>query len=212
MVEVSLFPIPDLVAFPGTSLPLHVFEPRYRQMVQDCEQTGRLIAVTDVLKAIHKPKQPQSLAQSLNSNQTTYKPQEVFSAGRCEVVETLADGRILINIHMSCRLRMLQEMQSLPYRIVGCEVIEDDVEDDRQADNGLQELIHGRLVELVAAQDSNRAQALEAEGWMALDPGEFSFKLFQILRLDSAVMQQLLESTSPSERLTTIWQLLDQPS
>ena len=34
--EVALFPIPDLVAFPGTVIPLHVFEPRYRKMVHDC--------------------------------------------------------------------------------------------------------------------------------------------------------------------------------
>ena len=33
--EVALFPIPDLVAFPGTVIPLHVFEPRYRKMVHD---------------------------------------------------------------------------------------------------------------------------------------------------------------------------------
>lgn len=209
MIEVALFPIPDLVAFPGTMLPLHVFEPRYRQMVQDCESSGRMIAVTDVLKAIHQPKKPQTLEQSLSSNQTTYKPREVFSAGQCEVIETLADGRILINIHMSSRLRMLDEVQSLPYRIVSCEAIEDEVTtSDSVEEAELQATIHARLLELIGSQDEERAAELGLPEWMALTPADYSFKLFQVMRFDSGLMQQVLESQSAVERLTIIWQLL----
>lgn len=209
MIEVALFPIPDLVAFPGTMLPLHVFEPRYRQMVQDCESSGRMIAVTDVLKAIHQPKKPQTLEQSLSSNQTTYKPREVFSAGQCEVIETLADGRILINIHMSSRLRMLDEVQSLPYRIVSCEAIEDEVTtSDSVEEAELQATIHARLLELIGSQDEGRAAELGLPEWMALTPADYSFKLFQVMRFDSGLMQQVLESQSAVERLTIIWQLL----
>lgn len=209
MIEVALFPIPDLVAFPGTTLPLHVFEPRYRQMVQDCEGNGRMIAVTDVLKAIHKPKQPQTLEQSLASNQTTYKPREIFSAGRCEVLEILADGRILINIHMSQRLQMRNEVQSLPYRIVACEAIDDEPSTgDAHQDSELQSAIHRRVLELIGAQDQARAAELDTPDWAALPPAEYSFKLFQVLRFDSSVMQQVLESQSAGERLAIIWQLL----
>ena len=49
-VEVALFPIPDVVAFPGMVLPLHVFEPRYRQLVHDCVQDDRLVAVSHTQK------------------------------------------------------------------------------------------------------------------------------------------------------------------
>lgn len=209
MIEVALFPIPDVVAFPGTTLPLHVFEPRYRQMVQDCQSSGRMIAVTDVLKAIHKPKQPSTLEQSLSSNQTTYKPRDVFSAGRCEVLETLADGRILINIHMSQRLRMLAEVQSLPYRIVACEEVNDAPSTSTKAeDEQLQVSIHARLLELIGSEDKARAAQLDSEEWIGISPAEYSFKLFQILRFDSGIMQQVLESQSAGERLEIIWQLL----
>lgn len=209
MIEVALFPIPDLVAFPGTTLPLHVFEPRYRQMVQDCASSGRMIAVTDVLKAIHQPKKPQTLEQSLSSNQTTYKPRDVFSAGQCEVIETLADGRILINIHMSARLRMLDEVQSLPYRIVSCEAIEDEVAtSDSVQEAELQATIHARLLELIGAQDEARATELGLPEWVSLTPADYSFKLFQVMRFDSGLMQQVLESQSAGERLAIIWQLL----
>ncbi|HET9235496.1 MAG TPA: LON peptidase substrate-binding domain-containing protein [Candidatus Eisenbacteria bacterium] len=44
--ELPVFPLPNAVLFPGTSLPLNVFEPRYRQMVEDVLRHGRWIAVT----------------------------------------------------------------------------------------------------------------------------------------------------------------------
>jgi len=40
-----LFPLPQTVLFPGALLPLHVFEPRYRQMVRDVLETHRSMAV-----------------------------------------------------------------------------------------------------------------------------------------------------------------------
>jgi Lon protease-like protein len=43
--ELPIFPLPNAVLFPGTTLSLHVFEPRYRQMVEDVLRHGRWIAV-----------------------------------------------------------------------------------------------------------------------------------------------------------------------
>lgn len=48
-VEVPLFPLPKLVLFPGTLLPLHIFEPRYRDMLADALTTeSRLIAIAQL--------------------------------------------------------------------------------------------------------------------------------------------------------------------
>ena len=42
-----LFPLPNLVLFPHVVQPLHVFEPRYRQMIEDCLDTaGRIVLAT----------------------------------------------------------------------------------------------------------------------------------------------------------------------
>lgn len=38
-MRIPLFPL-DTVLFPGTALPLHIFEPRYREMIGECLQTG----------------------------------------------------------------------------------------------------------------------------------------------------------------------------
>ena len=43
---VPVFPLPDTVFFPGTSLPLHVFEPRYRELVRDVAEEDRLIVIS----------------------------------------------------------------------------------------------------------------------------------------------------------------------
>jgi Lon protease-like protein len=42
---IPLFPLPNLVFFPKTDLPLHIFEPRYREMVQDAENENRIIGM-----------------------------------------------------------------------------------------------------------------------------------------------------------------------
>lgn len=42
---IPLFPLPNLVFFPKTYLPLHIFEPRYRQMVQDAQKEHRIIGM-----------------------------------------------------------------------------------------------------------------------------------------------------------------------
>src|SRR5947199_7503065 len=42
---IRLFPLPNLVLFPGAMQPLHIFEPRYRQMTADALAGDRLIAM-----------------------------------------------------------------------------------------------------------------------------------------------------------------------
>jgi len=43
--HVRLFPLPNLVMFPGVMQPLHIFEPRYREMLEDALASDRLIAM-----------------------------------------------------------------------------------------------------------------------------------------------------------------------
>ncbi len=43
--SLPLFPLPNAVLFPGAFLPLHIFEPRYREMIRDVLQGHRALAV-----------------------------------------------------------------------------------------------------------------------------------------------------------------------
>lgn len=44
-MRIPIFPLPNVVFFPHTALPLHIFEPRYRQMVADCLRDDKRLAV-----------------------------------------------------------------------------------------------------------------------------------------------------------------------
>lgn len=52
--RLPLFPL-NVVLFPGTALPLHIFEPRYRQMLADCLKGSRRFGITAAGKASESP-------------------------------------------------------------------------------------------------------------------------------------------------------------
>ena len=205
--EVALFPIPDLVAFPGTVIPLHVFEPRYRKMVHDCVESGRKIGVCHTVKEIRPAKKQQSKDEALNQNQATYQPQAVFSAGPCEIKDLLDDGRIQASIDMVGRYRLIEEVQTLPYRVVRAERLEDcDAEEDYSEQT---QHITALLIELLGRQGKELAKILTSDDWADQTSSEFSNRLFQYIRFDAPRMQKLLELTSVVERLDAIERLLN---
>ena len=207
-ITVALFPIPDLVAFPGTLVPLHVFEPRYRTMVNDCIKDNRMIGVCHTKKEIRSAPSQQDIAKVLSSNQATYQPYETFSAGHCEVIEILDDGRIHAEIHMTTRLRSVNEVQTLPYRIVEAfELFDVDTNEDNKA---LQTTVNNRLMQLFQPQNPDLAKKLQEEDWQKQSAAEFSFKVFRFMRFEPWLMQELLEKSSVRERLTYLDELLQQ--
>ncbi len=209
MPSVALFPIPNMVSFPGTIVPLHVFEPRYRKLVHDCVAEGRMIGVCHTRKALSQPKRQQPIEEALASNQTSYEPEPVFSAGHCEILQTTPDGRILVNVHMQNRYSIVGEIQAIPYRIVECEAIEDEQDDGDPADlDTLKRQVNERLIDLVRPQSSELAEQLESEDWASIAAEDYSFRLFQFLKLDADYMQQVLETRNARDRLQLIWDLI----
>ncbi|MGQ9813843.1 MAG: LON peptidase substrate-binding domain-containing protein [Candidatus Roseilinea sp.] len=76
VVELPLFPL-NVVLFPGQTLPLHIFEPRYRAMIQRCIEEDAPFGVL--------------LAQDDDG-----EPYTIGTAARITQVERLADGRMNI--------------------------------------------------------------------------------------------------------------------
>ena len=101
---VPVFPLPGLVFFPGTVLPLHVFEPRYQRMVRDARAGQGLIALA-LLKPGWEPEY--------------YDAPEVHPLGcvgrLIEVVE-LPEGRFNIKLAGVCRAEFLSFESDIPYR------------------------------------------------------------------------------------------------
>jgi Lon protease-like protein len=198
-----------MVAFPGTIVPLHVFEPRYRQMVTDAVEQNRMIAVCHTKKEIRPAKDGQSMQDALKNNQATYQPVEVFSAGICEIIDTTADGRVYIHISMSKRLQLVHEVQTLPYRIVACSELEDVSQlasDDELME--YQKSITDSIVRMIGKHNPAKLSEFNSDEWLELSPIEFSFKVFQLVRFDADTMQSILEVTSNLERLKMVASLV----
>jgi Lon protease-like protein len=94
-LRVPVFPLPNVVFFPKTYLPLHIFEPRYRQMVADATQGSRCIAMA-LFKKGWEP--------DYYGNPAIYP---VLCVGRLVSVQSLSDGRsnILLQGLERCEIR-----------------------------------------------------------------------------------------------------------
>jgi Lon protease-like protein len=98
--EVPIFPLPQVVLFPGALLPLHIFEPRYRTMTQSALASNQLICMANVLDA--------SRVNALE------QPEIQNVAGLGEIVDhqRLDDGRF--NLLLLGRARVA--LQELPFQ------------------------------------------------------------------------------------------------
>ena len=99
-----LFPLPNLVFFPGTRLPLHVFEPRYRQMVADALESDKRFGIV-----LLRP----GWESDYFGAPAIY---ECGTVGTIEQAVPLDDGRFNILVHGDVRFRLVDEVGTVPYR------------------------------------------------------------------------------------------------
>jgi Lon protease-like protein len=210
MIEAALFPIPGSVNFPSVPCSLHVFEPRYRQMVRHCIDNSLLLGVCHTEKLLHANVKPQTTEEALSSNQSTYKPCAVFSAGPVDLVEELGDGRLLINVDHNIRLQLRREIQTLPFSIWQCEELADQsLSAAEMAELQLgKEKVLRRLLTLTHNVEAVQ-KVLHDEFWQDMPALQFSFAVTGLLGTEADVKQQLLEMTDPRQRLTTVLALLN---
>ena len=210
MIDVALFPIPNAVSFPWIPYPLHVFEPRYRQMVRHCIDEEMLMGVCHTEKVLHSHSREQTVEEALKSNQTTYKPCEVFSAGPVILLEELDDGRLLIQVDTQVRLQLREEKQTLPFSIWSAEELVDDAgpPGGEKAIEQCKEKILHRL--LAITHNSEKLQTiLKSDHWQNMPPQHFSFAVAGMLGMDADVAQHLLEITDTRQRLDTLLEIIN---
>ena len=110
---IPLFPLATVVFFPNTLLPLHVFEPRYRQMVKDIIDGERIIGMV-----LLKP----GWEKSYEGNPEIYS---VAGMGRIVNSEPLDDGRFNIVLYGLKRVKIIDIVKDIPYRLARVEILED---------------------------------------------------------------------------------------
>lgn len=97
-----VFPLPGALLLPRTRLPLHIFEPRYLTMLDDCLKTStRLIGM---IQPRETPNGEKRLAA-------------IGCAGRLTSFSETEDGRYMVTLSGLCRFRIREEVQGFaPYR------------------------------------------------------------------------------------------------
>lgn len=110
---IPLFPLPNIVFFPNSLLPLHVFEPRYRQMIEDIIDSERIIGMV-----LLKP----GWEKNYHDNP------EIFSVGcmgRIINMEVENDGNSNIVLYGLKRVRIVDILHDAPYRLARVKLVED---------------------------------------------------------------------------------------
>jgi uncharacterized protein len=108
--RIPLFPLPGVVLLPGTMLPLHIFEPRYRTMIADALLGDRTIGM-----AMLKP------GWEASDDDSRIYP--VGGAGEIVESEQLDDGRYNILLEGRFRFRVVEESAPAPYRVARVEEV-----------------------------------------------------------------------------------------
>jgi Lon protease-like protein len=191
LAALSIFPLPNVTLFPGTALPLHVFEPRYRALVHDAIAGSGVLAV---------PRLKPGFEQSYEGRPPIY---DVCGAGR--IVEHVAheDGRYDILVRGVSRVRIVREHAPLqPYRVVAALALADEAPDP-----ALAAAYHERLRSLWPEVAKRLPRALRdlaklSEGAEGIDA--LSDRLAALLFDDVELAQRLLGELDPVERLRLI--------
>ncbi|MFN4067453.1 MAG: LON peptidase substrate-binding domain-containing protein [Thermosynechococcus sp.] len=105
--ELPIFPLPDVVLFPGRPLPLHIFEFRYRIMMNTILESDRRFGIV-----MWDPQ--------------TGRPATVGCCAEVRRYERLPDDRMLIDSLGQQRFRILDYVREKPYRVGLVEWIEDE--------------------------------------------------------------------------------------
>ena len=118
---VPLFPLPNVVLFPKTPIPLYIFEERYRTMIREALAGNRELVI-----ALLRTGAESNYADLSSVN-------EIACLGKIETHEELEDGKYNIVVVGVQRVRIIREIKHSPYLTVEAEIIEEASYDEHSA-------------------------------------------------------------------------------
>lgn len=185
-MRISIFPLPGAILFPGLQLPLHIFEPRYRALVQDALARDRRIGMI----------QPQRAEEGA----PLYR---IGCLGKIAEVEALDDGRFNLVLEGEARFRVLRELDAAtPFRQVEAELLAEE-------DGAVLAPVERAGFEREARRFADaQGYAVDWEAVTRLDDESLIDGTSQIVPFDLAAKQALLEAGTLSERCELLIQLM----
>ena len=193
--RLPIFPLPETVLFPHVLLPLHIFEPRYRRMVEDCLAGPRVLAMA----LIRPGAETEHLARPPVC--------DVAGAGVILHEERLPDGRFNIALRGVARVAIEAELATdTPYRLVRGRLLLDEYPPGGP-DALDRELTTLKLCYLrLAAELPGTSEDLTKFVTRARDPSLLVDVIASVSIPDVVERQRLLEMASVRERLRRVTQ------
>ena len=180
MPEIPLFPL-NVVLMPGMPMPLHIFEERYKQMVNECledrSEFGMVLADEGGTRNVG------------------------CTARIVELVQRYEDGRLVILVEGSQRFKLNNILTGKPYYVGEVEYLEDeDAEDD----------VSALAEECVALLERVIEAATEGEVGIEIEPPyrNLSFAIAGRIEFDLETRQRILELPTEEGRLRKVRDLL----
>jgi uncharacterized protein len=189
--SMPIFPLEDVMLFPEMSVPLHIFEPRYKAMIADALKGDRIVGMV-----LLRPGYEKDYERSPSVFQ-------IGCAGVINEVEQLPNGEYNITLGALTKYRITREEASRPYRIAHVTPIADVVaEADRPA-------LHARRLRLeeLIRQSGGRT------GIAAAPPNISDERLVngmsQLAHIDELDRERLLEASNPLARADVLIAILE---
>lgn len=191
---IAIFPLGGALLLPRSRLPLHIFEPRYLQMIEDSLKTsGRLIGMV----------QPNVVPGREGPGLQT-----IGCAGRITQFSETEDGRYMIILGGVSRFRVVKEVEGFtPYR--RCEVNWDGFERDLGKDEEDCDFDREKFLDTLGRYFDARNLSADWDTLQEADDELLINSLSMMLDLESEDKQALLEAPSLSTRRETLLTLIE---
>ena len=178
MTEIGLFPL-ELVLLPSERVPLHIFEPRYKELIGECLEEGREFGL---------------VLEDENGRREVGT-----SAAVIEVLQVFEDGRMNIVVEGRERFRLLELTDGREFLTGEVESVEDETDPAGPEDVAKAVAIFRRLVEVAEAEVDEPDAASES----------LSFQLASRVDFGLELKQELLELRSERNRLRRLAEILE---
>jgi Lon protease-like protein len=191
---IPIFPLPRIVLLPSEVLPLHIFEPRYIELVRDAVATHQVIGMVEVLPG-HEEDLP-------------LKPpvREIGCVGFIASHEELEDGRFLMWLLGLERFRIERELD-VPTSYRQVQVLYQPTPESPKRLAGIRQLRQELRTLLPTFVDLDDASRKQFTNHMAeVSDAQLIALASQILELPSDRKQRLLEAGTLSERFLMVYE------
>lgn len=195
---VRLFPLPNVVLFPGVVQALHVFEPRYKLMVEEAIASDQLITI-----AMIKPEQ----LVTAGDRPALF---DTVCVGKIMTHAELEDGRYNLLLAGVKRARILEEVNfELEFRKARVELIADTQDDE--IDDRLQRLrqdVVDQFLKMLPSQSHLDRESLDSLLESDVGTGQLVDLICYSCGADPLLLQQALEISSVIERAEFILKIM----